>query len=185
MKWKGWHLKHMIIDLIASQLWKGIYILITMLVPFKFVLNLSSENHLVVKGKMSILPRLFCIYIHDSIYSCIFSSFTMKLLQLTCWRRPCSIERLVKRLKIAYPTSSIIVTDDWFSWQPGLYLTNFLHLGPDNLLKSDLYIRYCIVDLITPHYWLCSCELCICILRHDFNQSVLNELFWVLLLTKT
>ena len=125
------------IDLIASLFWKGIYILITRLVPFKFVLDVSSENHLVVKGKMSILPRLvlYIYTLHDSKYSCICSSYTMRLLQLTCWRRPCSIERLVKRLKIAYQTSSIIVTDDWFSWQPGLYLADFLHLGPHHLTK--------------------------------------------------
>ena len=42
-------------------------------------------------------------------------------------------------------------------------------------LKSDLYLRYHIEDLITLHYWSCSTlyELCLCIyiLRHDFNQS--------------
>ena len=42
-------------------------------------------------------------------------------------------------------------------------------------LKSDLYLRYLIEDLITPHYWSCSSELCInfvvWILRHDFDQS--------------
>ena len=41
--------------------------------------------------------------------------------------------------------------------------------------KSDLYLRYHIEDLITPHYWSCSSELCInfvvWILLHDFDKS--------------
>ena len=35
-------------------------------------------------------------------------------------------------------------------------------------LKSDLYLLYGIDNLITPHYWLSSSELCICLLHHDF-----------------
>ena len=43
-------------------------------------------------------------------------------------------------------------------------------------LKSDLYFRFCIEDLITPHHWSCSryltlYDLCICISHHDFYQS--------------
>ena len=50
--------------------------------------------------------------------------------------------------------------------------------------KSDLYLRYRIEDLITPHYWSCSCELCmnfvVCILRLYFDQShnVLNAVHY-------
>ena len=36
-------------------------------------------------------------------------------------------------------------------------------------LKSDLYFRYRIEDLITPNYWSCSVELCICILHDEFD----------------
>ena len=51
----------------------------------------------------------------------------------------------------------------WFS----VYLTSIW-------LKSDLYLRYRIEDLITSNYWSCSTELCmnfeVCILCHDFDQ---------------
>ena len=42
--------------------------------------------------------------------------------------------------------------------------------------QSRTYLSYRIENLITPHYWSCSSELCIWILLHDFDQS--DSVFW-------
>ena len=43
-------------------------------------------------------------------------------------------------------------------------------------LKTDLYVRYRMEDMITPHHWSCLSELCmnfvVCILRHDFDHHI-------------
>ena len=54
----------------------------------------------------------------------------------------------------------------------------FLIYVNDAYNKSQTYFRYCIEDLITPHYISCSSELCNCILCHDFDQSDSVHEFW-------
>ena len=40
--------------------------------------------------------------------------------------------------------------------------------SPPIWLKSDLYLRHKLEDMITLHYWSSSSEHCICLLHHDF-----------------
>ena len=67
------------------------------------------------------------------------------------------------------------------SWLLEIIRTNLIpcilldHKPYTILINSDLFLLYRIEDLITPHYWSCSSELCmnfvVCILRHDFDES--------------
>ena len=59
----------------------------------------------------------------------------------------------------SWPIFSLIPKGSGFSKSKVIWKNEVVALSI--WLKSDLYLRYHIEDLITLHYWSCSCELCI------------------------
>ena len=86
----------------------------------------------------------------------------------------------IQCILVLYTLMIHVNVNKWMDLSTDTCTSNPLSLLNDT--QSNLYFGYRIEDLITPHYCLCSNELCICIMRHDFDQSDAcfkwNAIFW-------